>query len=125
LDYIERKGIHLLGDGGYFAGNIFSPKDSISEEEKKIQIFLRGIVEIVFGIVHVWKAATDRFRESSGTQALVLGIIYELVQLTLQNHPIRPYLLDLNSNQDLPSPCLPIGSAEEVKLLHSLLDKDK
>lgn len=90
---IERDLIRILGDGGYQHLFILTQFFVPSNEVKTLQ-FLRGIVEIIFDLVHMFKGATERFREMPGDDQIVcLLIIYEIIAQQLQKCPIRSQLL--------------------------------
>ena len=119
-EFISKNGIHILGDGGYHHGNILVPKD-LQGKERATQNFLRGVVEIFFGLVQVFKIAKYQFSGSPSQQTLVLSIVYELAARIIERHPIRPQLLKLQSN--LPSSCRPVASAAELDLFNHFIDK--
>jgi len=127
-DLVESEGKRLLGDGGYQHGFIVTQKDVPFSQRPTLQ-FLRGIVEIIFGLVHSFQAATTRFRESVGFQVECLIAIYELIGWRLRVSPIRPQLLHTSMAPSILRPCdpTPIVSARESEefdlLVHRLQDQ--
>jgi hypothetical protein len=119
-DCLEKSGIKVLGDGGYQHGNVMVPND-YQHEERKTQNFLRGVVEIFFGLLGSFAAATKRFRGSPSEQAICLGIIYELSARFIGKYPIRAQLQHLGST--LPKSCGPIATASELAALNHILSK--
>jgi hypothetical protein len=117
---LQRSGVKILGDGGYQHGNVMAPKDFVGKERKD-QNFLRGVIEIFFGVLGAYGAATKRFRGSPSEQSMCLGIIYELAARLIHKHPIRPHLLHLQSS--LPNTCGPIATAAESQAFDHYLQK--
>jgi hypothetical protein len=114
-DKIERNLTRILGDGGYSHSLVVTQSFVHPSLVKTLQ-FLRGVVEIIFGLVHVWKGATDRFREMPGDQIICLLIVYEIIARRLQECPIRPRLL-----YDFLVHPTPIASATEISMFEDFL----
>jgi hypothetical protein len=120
-DLIERTLISFLGDQGYSHGQVLT-QNSVASSLIKILQFLRGIIEIVFGLVHSFKAATLRVREKPSMQTMMLICIYEISDHVLRQHLIRPDLLKKNFSKLARTALGPVGSASDLEKLEQLLD---
>jgi hypothetical protein len=84
-DYLKRKGVKLLADGGYasYDGTLVIPKPQEKDQEwNRNQSSYRSIVETIIGLVHAWQITSKKFVE------VVLLCVYELAHRHLQKYPL-------------------------------------
>lgn len=79
----------LLADKGYTSDAVVRPDDLNDPELCERHAAYRSVVEQAFALVHLYAAATLKFRASPELQEMVLIIIYALVASKIQIVPLR------------------------------------
>ncbi len=88
--FLIQKKIKLHADGGYSLKRfLITPDEAKSRHWNRRQMEERSVVEIVFSLVHNWKAASVKYRGPPEAQAIALMTIYNLEALKLKEFPLR------------------------------------
>lgn len=89
-EFLRKNNIRLLADRGYWCDNwLITPRDTIdSAEQNLVHKKFRSIVERIFGLVKIWRVASEHFKSSPEFQVMCLSIIYSLVRMHTDQFPL-------------------------------------
>jgi hypothetical protein len=85
---LDQLATRLLADKGYTSDAVVRP-DDVAGRLREQHAGYRSVVEQAFALVHLYAAATLKFRASPELQEMVLIIIYALVASKIELVPLR------------------------------------
>jgi len=98
-NYVEQNNIQLLTDRGYTHPLLVTPDTVLDnssltnsdDDWSKLHSAARSPGEIINSLVKNWAFASQCCKQTPEWQAIGLGVVYALVNLTLKAYPARLY----------------------------------